>query len=86
VGKKLSAYHECMGDCTTSAGERIGFIEPFESLTEAVSIRPTVSLALTSRAGGPRVADLGQGDNGGKRICVLECDSDCTAITGRAPS
>lgn len=79
VGKKLSAYLECMGDCTTSAGwNGIGFIEPFESLTEAVSIRPTVSLALT-RAGGPRVAVLGQGDNGGKRIVYFECDSDCTS-------
>jgi hypothetical protein len=34
-------------------------------------------MALT-RAGGPRVAVLGQGDNGSKRIVYFECDSDCT--------
>jgi hypothetical protein len=78
AGQKLSAYLECMGDCTTSTGWKgIGFIKPFESLTEAVSIHPTVSMALT-RAGGPRVAVLGQDDNGGKRIVYFECDADCT--------
>lgn len=78
AGQKLSAYLECMGDCTTSDGwNGIGFIKPFESLTEAVSIHPTVSMALT-RAGGPRVAVLGQDENGSKRIVYFECDSDCS--------
>jgi hypothetical protein len=78
AGQKLSAYFECESNCASKdAWSGIGFIKPFESLTEVVNIHPTVSMALTA-IGGPRVAVLGQDDNGGKRIVYFECDADCT--------
>lgn len=79
AGQKLSAYLECDGACKTSDDwNGIGFVKPYESEIEAVSVRPTVSMALT-HSGAPRVVVLGQSDSGGKNIIYFECDSDCTA-------
>lgn len=78
AGEKLSAYLECDGACTTEDDwNGIGFIKPYESDIEAVSVHPTVSLALTS-AGAPRVAVLGEDADGKKNIIYFECDDDCT--------
>lgn len=78
AGKKLSAYLECNGACTGKDDwNGIGLIAPWESDLEAVSVRPTVSLALT-HAGAPRIAVLGRDDSGHKRIVYFQCDQDCT--------
>jgi hypothetical protein len=78
AGTKLSAYLECDGACTSADDwNGIGFVAPYESDIEAVSVRPTVSLALT-HTGAPRVAVLGKTDTGGKNIIYFECDSDCS--------
>src|SRR6478735_11228439 len=78
AGQKLSAYLECTGACTGEADwNGIGFIKPYESNTDAVSVKPTVSLALT-RAGAPRVVVLGENDGKPKNIIYFQCDQDCT--------
>lgn len=88
AGKKLAAYLEC---AATSAGAAasagactgaddwngIGFVKPYENDLEAVSMKPTVSLALT-RAGAPRVVVLGENDGKPKNIIYFQCDQDCT--------
>jgi len=78
AGQKLSAYLECTGACTGKDDwNGIGFIKPYESEVEAVSVKPTVSLALT-RAGAPRVVVLGENDGKPKNIIYFQCDQDCT--------
>ena len=78
AGKKLAAYLECTGACSGEDDwNGIGFIKPYESATDAVSVRPTVSLALT-HAGAPRVVVLGENDGKPKNIIYFECDQDCT--------
>ncbi len=78
AGQKLAAYLECSGACTDKDDwDGIGFTKPYESDTEAVSVRPTVSLALT-RAGAPRVLVLGQNDDKPKNIIYYQCEQDCT--------
>ncbi|HET7543045.1 MAG TPA: hypothetical protein VFK05_24400 [Polyangiaceae bacterium] len=77
AGQKLSAYLECKGECTTEDDwNGIGFIKPYESATDAVTVRPTVSLALT-RAGAPRVVVLGENEGKPKNIIYFQCDQDC---------
>jgi len=80
AGKKLAAYFECAGTSACAAGDDwngIGFVKPYESEYEAVSMKPTVSLALT-RAGAPRVVVLGENDGKPKNIIYFQCDQDCT--------
>lgn len=80
AGKKLSAYLECASTSECASEDDwhgIGFIKPYESQTEAVTMRPTVSLALT-RAGAPRVVVLGENEGKPKNIIYFQCDSDCT--------
>lgn len=82
AGQKLSAYLECPGPAASACAgsddwNGIGFIKPYESRIEAVTVYPTVSLALT-RAGAPRLAVLGESDAGKKNILYFECDADCT--------
>jgi len=78
AGQKLSAYLECKGACTDKDDwNGIGFIKPWESQIEAVSVHPTVSLALT-KAGTPRVAVLGLDNSAKKEIVYFQCDQDCT--------
>lgn len=77
AGQKLSAYLECTGACTDKDDwNGIGFIKPYESQVEAVTVRPTVSLALT-RAGAPRVVVLGESEGKPKNIIYFQCDHDC---------
>jgi hypothetical protein len=78
AGQKLTAYLECSGECTSEDDwNGIGFIKPYESEVEAVSMKPTVSLALT-KAGAPRVVVLGENEGKPKNIIYFECDEDCT--------
>lgn len=78
AGQKLSAYLECKGACTGADDwNGIGFVKPYESNTDAVSVRPTVSLALT-QAGAPRVVVLGENDGKPKNIIYFQCDEDCS--------
>jgi len=84
AGKKLAAYLECTGigtgvaPCTTKDDwNGIGFIKPYESETEVVRMKPTVSLALT-RAGAPRVVVLGENEGKPKNIIYFQCDQDCS--------
>jgi len=77
AGQKLSAYLECSGACTGKDDwNGIGFIKPYESQVDAVSVKPTVSMALT-RAGAPRVVVFGANDGKPKNIIYFECDQDC---------
>lgn len=78
AGQKLSAYLECQGACTGKDDwNGIGFIKPYESQIEAVTMKPTVSLALT-RTGAPRVVVLGENEGKPKNIIYFQCDEDCT--------
>ncbi len=78
-----AAYVECTGDCTTEAGwTGIGLMPAYQSEYEAVSIKPTVSMALTKR-GAPRIAVLGKTEAGKRAIGYFECDSGCTGDAWR---
>ncbi|HEY3252317.1 MAG TPA: hypothetical protein VGJ91_00125, partial [Polyangiaceae bacterium] len=82
AGKKLAAYLECTATGSNACTGKddwngIGFIKPYESEYEAVSMKPTVSLALT-RAGAPRVVVLGENSGKPKNIIYFQCDQDCT--------
>ncbi|MEI9936693.1 MAG: hypothetical protein WDO69_05670 [Pseudomonadota bacterium] len=82
AGQKLAAYLECVatsaGACTGKDDwNGIGFLKPYESDAEAVSMKPTVSLALT-HAGAPRVVALGANGDNPKNIIYYQCDQDCT--------
>lgn len=77
AGEKLSAYMECVSDCETPAGwTGIGLVTPYESEVEAVSVKPSVALALT-RSGNPRVVVLAKTDTANKNLVYFECDQDC---------
>ena len=73
----LLAYLTCQGACNTvGTWSGTGFGEPVVSLTDVVSISPTISLALT-KAGQPRVAMLIKDNQGKRSIGYAECDADC---------
>ena len=85
--KKMGAYLTCAADspCQTETDwNGIGLYQAYESLTEAITMAPAVSLALT-RAGGPRVLVLGKNpESGAKQIVYFECDGDCAKDNWRA--
>jgi len=73
-----AAYVSCAGDCavdTNWVGH--GLVPAFSSLTDVVTIKPAVSLALT-RAGAPRVLALGINEAGMRDVVYLACNGDCT--------
>lgn len=74
----LTAYLLCeSASCNTvGAFNGIGFNPPYENRTEAVSMHPTISLALT-RAGAPRIALLTKNDADKKQMIYYECDQSC---------
>lgn len=73
----MVAYLECAGDCSTAeAWDGIAFSAPYASELEAITIHPTVTLALTP-SGAPRLAYLAKGDDGEKHALYFECDADC---------
>lgn len=75
---EMAAYAECAGACTKEEDWKgIALGPTFTSMTEAVSIEPTVSLALT-KAGAPRVAFMGKNEEGKKQIVYMGCDEGCS--------
>jgi hypothetical protein len=75
---RTAAYVECNGSCEdgdswVGAGLETAFYSDFD----AVSIRPTVSLALTS-SGMPRIAVIGQDENMQRRVVYYACDENCS--------
>jgi hypothetical protein len=75
--QKLAAYVLCERGCETEADwNGLGLFGAFESETDAVKMRPAVSLALT-RAGAPRVLVLGRMEGGKRSIVYFACDRDC---------
>ncbi|MET0285555.1 MAG: hypothetical protein ABW352_13830 [Polyangiales bacterium] len=76
----IGAYLSCAADCNSVAGwtnAGIGFFEPYESSSEAVSMKPQVSLALTKQ-GQPRYAQIHKNKDGVKTVSYFSCNSDCT--------
>ena len=72
-----ASYLACQGDCTRpESWSGIGLVEAYASETDAVSIRESVSLALT-QDGRPRVLALGRIDDA-RTIDYFSCDADCT--------
>jgi hypothetical protein len=74
----FGAYMTCTSDCANpDSWKGISFLAPYESSTEAVSVRPTVSLALT-RDARPRFAQLHKDQDGVKTVSYFSCEADCT--------
>lgn len=74
----LAAYVRCDGDCGNEASwVGTGLTPAYESNTDAVPIKPTVSLAVT-RAGEPRVLVLAA-QNAKRALVYFECEGDCRA-------
>jgi hypothetical protein len=72
----VGAYFSCSGTCNTlGVWKGIGFMAPYESQTEAIDMHPAISLALT-KAGKPRLLQLGKAPDGGKRLSYFQCDAD----------
>ncbi|MDB4972230.1 MAG: hypothetical protein JWN48_571 [Myxococcaceae bacterium] len=72
-----AAYLSCSGACNAEhTWKGIGFFPPYESTTEAVDIRPSISLALT-KAGQPRIVQLAKTQAGDKAVVYFECDGQC---------
>lgn len=81
-----AAYLDCDGDCALpESWNGIGLGPVYQSEIEAVSIDPTVSMALDA-SGAPRVAFLGQDEAGEKHVLYFECDEDCRNDNWRAIS
>jgi hypothetical protein len=77
-GKLIAAYVSCEGACDQSAHWiGTGLIDSYKNDVEAVSIVPTVSLALT-KAGKPRVLAMGTSNEGKKSVAYFACDEACT--------
>lgn len=78
-GKEMGTYALCESDCEKEASwTGTALWLAFESDLEAVSVGPSISLALT-KAGKPRIAMLGAFEETLKRnITYFECDENCT--------
>jgi hypothetical protein len=74
----INAYLSCMApDCgVMGAFNGTGFGAPFESRTEAITMYPATSLALT-RSGAPRVALIAKNDEGKKQLIYFACNDNC---------
>jgi hypothetical protein len=78
VTARIAAYAQCAGDCTTPEDwPSVGLANAYANDTEAVAIKPSVSLALTSY-GKPRLLAFAVSDTGEKNLDYFECDADCT--------
>jgi hypothetical protein len=78
TGTATAAYVSCARDCEDEANWNGIFLMPvFESDFEAVTVTPSLSMALT-RSGAPRVIILGYQD-GKRNLAYFSCDRDCAA-------
>jgi hypothetical protein len=79
----VTAYLRCdAADCGAADSFRgIGFVPPYESRVDAVTMLPAVSLALT-RTGEPRVALIGKSETGKKQLIYFACSGDCKTLDG----
>jgi hypothetical protein len=79
----VTAYLRCdAADCGAADSFRgIGFVPPYESRVDAVTMLPAVSLALT-KAGDPRVALIGKSESGKKQLIYFACSGDCKTLAG----
>lgn len=79
----VTAYLRCdAADCGANDAFRgIGFVPPYESRVDAVTMLPAVSLALT-KAGEPRVALIGKSAAGKKQLIYFACTGDCKTLAG----
>lgn len=76
---QMAAYLECASDCTKEdSWKGIALGEVFTSEYEAVTIKPTVSMAL-AKSGAPRLAFMSKNAAGKKSVVYMTCDSDCSA-------
>lgn len=76
-GTPMGSYMECASNCETEDGWKgIGFLPAYESDLEAVSVKPTISMALTKQ-GQPRIALLAKQEDK-KAIVYFHCDQDCS--------
>lgn len=82
VTSKNGAYLYCDADCgDESSWIGTGLYPTYENNTEAVSMVPTLSLALT-RSGLPRIALLGKDPEAGTRnIMYFTCDEECSELS-----
>lgn len=77
-----AAYAECDADCDQAASwKTTDLIGLYTSELEAVSIKPTLAMALT-KAGGPRIAALVKDSAGKRKLLYAECNDDCLADAG----
>ncbi|MET0344145.1 MAG: hypothetical protein ABW252_24230, partial [Polyangiales bacterium] len=77
ASQAVGAYLTCAAGCdTVGTWKGIGFLAPYESSTEAVGMKPAITMALT-KAGAPRVAQILKTEEGKKRIAYFACDADC---------
>ncbi|NOU27286.1 MAG: hypothetical protein HOO96_05195 [Polyangiaceae bacterium] len=82
--QQLGGYLYCPKDCEKEASwAPVGLGKAFESETEAVRMKPTISMELT-QAGTPRILFMAKDDAGKKNIMYFACDSNCTAESGSA--
>lgn len=74
----FAAYAACSGDCkTVEDWPATGLARAYQSMTEAVTVNPSVALALT-QDGKPRLLAFAVSDEGEKNLDYFECDADCT--------
>jgi hypothetical protein len=75
----VGAYLSCSANCTTPDGWKdsgVGFFEPYESSTEAIGMKPAITLALTAE-GHPRFAQIHKNKDGVKTVSYFSCEQDC---------
>lgn len=72
------AYLTCTADCTNEASwVGSGLLPAFSTDFDAVSVKPTISLALTAK-GAPRIAMLAADDAMKRNLVYAACDAGCT--------
>ena len=79
-GKEMAAYAVCEADCGgEDSWTGTPLMPAFESDFDAVSVPPSISLALT-KAGAPRIVVVGMFEDTMKRnITYFACDDRCTS-------
>ncbi|WNG34038.1 hypothetical protein F0U61_10605 [Archangium violaceum] len=75
--RDYGTYVECHGDCTQDdAWEGVALVEAYADENEAVTLKPSISLDLTS-SGAPRLLVLAAGAGSKKQLLYMSCDQQC---------